>query len=132
MTRARRLQRQQICAQRVFVGRAIGPKSASRFPIGTEPFVMRNRVLNNQRIDPFGMNQGHAKTHRASVVLHVKCVLREPQRFGETIHDLGIVIECVGELFWIGPVAVTKPGVIRRDEVIAIRNPFEKRFKHSR
>jgi len=27
---------------------------------------------------------------------------------------------------------VTKSGIIRRDEVIAIRKPFEKRFKHSR
>jgi hypothetical protein len=56
MARPRRLKRQEICAQRAFVGRAIGPKSASRFPIGTEPFVMRDRVLNDQRIDPFGMD----------------------------------------------------------------------------
>src|SRR5258707_12136398 len=38
MTRSRRLKRQEICAQRAFVGSAIGPKGPARLPIGTEPF----------------------------------------------------------------------------------------------
>jgi hypothetical protein len=56
MARPRCLERQEICAQRAFVGGAVGPKGAPRFPVGTQAFVMRYCVLHNQRIDPFGMD----------------------------------------------------------------------------
>src|SRR3954469_21786597 len=59
MARPRRLERQEIRAQRAFLGRAVGPEGASRFPIRSQSFVMRYCVLNNQWIDPFGMDQGH-------------------------------------------------------------------------
>src|ERR1700693_2921174 len=47
MARSSGSQRQEICAQRAFVGRAIGPKSSPRFPVCTQAFVVRYGVLNN-------------------------------------------------------------------------------------
>jgi len=62
------------------------------FPIRPQTFVVRHSVLDDESVDPIRMGQGHAKTHGASVILHVKRVAREPESFGEVIHDLGAVI----------------------------------------
>jgi hypothetical protein len=45
MARARGRERQEICAQRTFVGRALCPKGSARFPICSQAFVVRDRVL---------------------------------------------------------------------------------------
>src|SRR3984893_1072871 len=57
MARPRRRQRQEICAKRSFVGSAIGPKRASRFPICPETFVMRHSVLHDESFDPLPMRE---------------------------------------------------------------------------
>ena len=80
----------------------------------------------------FRMGQNHAKTHRAAVILHVKRVAREPERFGEVIHDLSDMVERVRELLRVRPVAVSEAWVIGRDKVIAIGKPGEKRLEHPR
>jgi len=51
--------------------------------------VLCATVLNDESLDPVRMGQGHAKTHEAAVILHVQRVAREPECFGEVIHDLG-------------------------------------------
>ena len=132
MARPRRLQRQEICAERVFIGGAIFPKFPPRFPIRAQTFVVRDRILNNERIYALGMRKRHAETDWAAVILHVKCVTRESERFGEVIHDFGNVIERVGEFFRIRPVAVSESRIIRRDQVISIGKPGEKWLEHSR
>src|SRR5437899_12745158 len=48
------------------------------------------------------------------------------------IHDLGIVIERVGEFFRVRPVAMSEARIIWCDEVILIRKPGEERLEHSR
>ena len=60
---------------------------------------MRHGVLDDERLDPARMGQGHAKPDRSTVILDVERGVLEPKRFGEAIHDLGTVIECVGEFF---------------------------------
>jgi hypothetical protein len=77
------------------------------------------------------MSQGHAKTHGAAIILHVKGVVGEAERLGEVIRDLGDVIERVREFFQIRPVAVPEAGVIGRDKVIAVGKPGEQRLEHS-
>jgi hypothetical protein len=93
---------------------------------------VRHRVLHNERLDPVRMRQHHAKTDRAAVILHVKRVARESERFGEVIHDLGNVIECVRELFWVRPVAVSEARIIGRHKVIPVGKPCEERLEHPR
>ncbi len=93
---------------------------------------MRHRVLDDESLDPLRMGQGHAKTHRAAVILHVQRVAREPERFGEVIYDLGVVIERIRELFRVRPVAVSEARVIGRDKVRAIGKPGEERLEHPR
>ena len=78
------------------------------------------------------MNQDHAKTHGAAVILHVKRVAREPKSFREVIHDFGDVIERVRELFRVRPVAVSEAGIIRRDKAVAIGQLGGKRIEHPR
>src|SRR5579863_9085697 len=48
------------------------------------------------------------------------------------IHDLGVVIERVGESFWIRPCAVSEARIIRGNQMIAIGEPGEQWFEHSR
>src|SRR5216684_1572499 len=78
------------------------------FPNRSQTFVVRNGVLNNERLDSVRMGQGHAKTHGAAVILHVKRVAREPKSFGEVIHGFGDVIERVREFFRVWPVTVSE------------------------
>jgi hypothetical protein len=92
---------------------------------------VRHRVLHDESLDPLGMRQSHAETHRSAVILHVQRVARESQRFGEVIHDLREVIEGVGELFRVWPVTVSKAGKIGRNQMIAIRKPGEERLEHT-
>ena len=59
---------------------------------------MRNRILNDKSLHPLRVCQRHAETNGTAVILHVKRVAREPERFGEVIHDLRIVIKRVRKL----------------------------------
>src|SRR4029077_7989261 len=112
---SRRLKRQEIYAQRAFVGSAIGPKGSSCFPICPQTRIVGHCVLDDERLDPLRVRQGHAKTHGTTVILHVKRVAREPKSFGEMIHGFGDVIERVGKFFRVRPVTVSEAGVIGRD-----------------
>jgi hypothetical protein len=47
------------------------------------------------------------------IILHITGVAREPKRFGEMIHDLGVVTESVREFFRVRPVAVSKTGATK-------------------
>jgi hypothetical protein len=93
---------------------------------------VRYSVLDDEGFDSVGMGEGHAKTHGASIVLHVKCIARKPERFGEVIHDDGEMVERVGEFRRGRPVTVAKSRVIWRDKVITIGEPGEQRFEHPR
>ena len=55
MARARRRQRQEIRAQRVFVGGAIGPKGTPRLPVRPQALVVCHCVLDDERLDPLRM-----------------------------------------------------------------------------
>ena len=76
--------------------------------------------------DAIGMNQGHAKPYRAAIILHVECVARDPESFGEMIHDLRVLVEHIGECFRIRPVPVAEAWVIGLEQVITIGQPGEK------
>ena len=76
---------------------------------------MCDRVLNNESFYALRMCKYHAKTDRATIILHVKRVARESKRFGEVVHDLGQVIASVREFLRVRPVAVSESGVIGRD-----------------
>jgi hypothetical protein len=91
---------------------------------------MSNRILHDEGMHPLGMGQGYAKTHGTTVILHVERKAREPECFGEVIRDFSEVIERIGELFWIRPVAVAKARIVWRYQVIAIRKPREQGLKH--
>src|SRR5205807_10649289 len=95
--------------------RPVGPERPPRCPVRTKTFVVSDCVLNDESLYLLGMGQGHAKTHGAAVILHVKRVAREPKSFGEVIHGFGDVIERVPECFRIRPVAVSEAWVIGRD-----------------
>ena len=132
MARARGFQREKVYAQRAFVGSALGPKGSPRLPIRPQAFVVCHGVLNNESFYALRVRKGHAKTHGAAVILHVKRVTREPERFGEVIHDLGDVIEGVREFLRVRPVAVSEARVIRSNQVIVVCEPGQQGLEHSR
>src|SRR5260370_27997889 len=110
----------------------MGAKGLACFPNRSETFIVRDGVLNDERLDSLWMNQDNAKTPGAAVILHVKRVAREPKSFREVIHDFGDVIERVRELFRVWPVAVPEAGIIRRDKVVVIGKLGEERIEHPR
>jgi len=59
MAGARRRQREKIGAKPAFVGGAIRPKGAARLPNLAQAFVMRDRILDDQRVDSFRMRERH-------------------------------------------------------------------------
>ena len=67
-----------------------------------------------------------------ALVRRIKSVVRVPERFGEMIHDLGVMIERVCERLRIRPVAVPETRVIGSDQMIAIRQSSEERLEHAR
>ena len=64
MARLGGFKRQEISAKGAFIGRAIGPKSATRFPILAEACVVRDRVLDNESLRPFWVCQYRCETPR--------------------------------------------------------------------
>lgn len=93
---------------------------------------MRHGILHDEGLDPIRMRQGHTIPHRSAVVLHVKCVAREPERLGEMSHDLRVVIEAVRELLWIRPIAVPEARVVGSYKVKAIGKARVQRLEHAR
>ena len=102
------------------------------FSNSPQAFVVRDGILNDQRLDPLRINQRHTETYRPAVILHVKGIARKPERFGEMIHDFSVVIERVREFFGVWPITVSETGIVRRDQVVAIGETNEKRLEHSR
>src|SRR3954447_9322468 len=82
------------------------------FPIRSQSLVMRYRVLYDERLDSIRMGQSYSKTNRAAVVLHIERVVREPQRFGESGHNPGVMIERVREFLWVRPATVSEARVV--------------------
>ena len=93
---------------------------------------MRHSVLDDESLDSIRMGQGHAKTHGAAVILHVKRVAREPKSLGEVIHGFGDVIERVREFLRVRPVTVSEARIIGRDKVIVIGKLGEEGLEHPR
>src|SRR5579864_4537867 len=85
--------REEIRAQRAFVGGAIGPEGASRFPVLAETGVVCYRILDDESLDSLRVGQDHAKADGATVILHVEGEAGKTERFGEVIHYFRDVIE---------------------------------------
>jgi hypothetical protein len=84
---------------------------------------MGNCILHNETLQPLWMRQGHAKTDRPAVVLHIERVMRQLKRLREAVHYSGEVVECVRELFWIRPIAVPESGIVGRYQMVLVREP---------
>jgi hypothetical protein len=114
------------------MGGAIGPEGPPCLPQRAKALIVRHRVLDNERLDPFRVGKDHAKTHGAAIVLHVERIAREPERFGEAYYDLSTLIERIGELLRVRPVTVSEARIVRRDKMIAVGQPGKERFEHPR
>src|SRR5258708_3747960 len=72
MASSRRRERQKIRAQLAFVFGTIGPERTARSPIRAKSIVMRDSILDDQRLDTVRMRECHAEPNRAAVVLHAQ------------------------------------------------------------
>ncbi|MNR18055.1 hypothetical protein D3C85_1347560 [compost metagenome] len=93
---------------------------------------MSHRILNDQRLQTFGMGEHHSEPDRAAVVLHIQRVLVQAEGFGEMLHHTGQVIERVGKRLRIRRIAMTKPRIVRRHQMIVLRQPCQQRVIHTR
>jgi len=110
--------------------RPVRPECPAGCPVRSQPFVVRHSVLDDESLNSLRVCQGHAKANRLTVVLHIKRVAREPERFAEVIHDLSVVIEGIREFFRVRSITVPEAGVIGRNKVITIAKPGEERLEH--
>ena len=117
MARLRSGQRQQVFAQRFFVGRTVRPECPPCRPVRSKAFIVGDRILHDQSLHTLRVCQRHAKTNRAAVVLHVERVMRQSQRLREIVHYGRDVVESVIELLRIRPVAMSEARIIRRDQM---------------
>jgi hypothetical protein len=60
------------------------------------------------------------KGQRAAIVLHINRVVRQTERFCETVHQLSDVVEGISELLWVGPIAVSETRIIGRSQMVFI------------
>jgi hypothetical protein len=95
-----------------------------------QPFVVCDRVLDDQRLDPVRMRQCHPKADGASVVLHVQGVVLKTERLRKVSDDVREVVKRVRKRLRVRPLAVTKPRIIRRDQVIPIGQARKQRLEH--
>ncbi len=66
-----------------------------------------------------------AEANRAAVVLHVETESIEAELDQQPLHDLGQVIEGVGEFRGVRHVGVAEAGIVRRDHVELFRQGGE-------
>ena len=123
---------EKIGAKGALVGGAIRPKGAARLPDCAQTLVMRDRVLNDQRLDPLRMRERHAEADRAPVILHIERIARQADRLDEVVHDRGDVVEGVGEGLRVWPVAMPESRIVGRDQMVAVGKPGEERLEHPR
>ena len=71
---------------------------------------MRDRVLNDKRLDPLWVGKRHTEAYWAAVILHVKRVMRQTDRLGEVVHHRRDMVEGVVERFGSGQSLCPNPG----------------------
>ena len=84
---------------------------------------MSNCILHDESLNPLRMCQGHAESDRPTVVLHVERIARQTERLREAVHQLSDVVEGVIELLWVGPIAVSEPRIVRRNQMVVVCKP---------
>ena len=43
-----------------------------------------------------------------------------------------VTVEGVSEVFWVGPIAVSEPRIVRRYQMVVVCKPRQQRLKHPR
>src|SRR5262249_54438453 len=87
VTRTGGSEREQVFSQAALLRGAILPELASRIPVLAQPFVVRDRVLDDERFDTLGVSKRHAEAYRSAVVLHVERIAGETESLGEMLRD---------------------------------------------
>ena len=101
-------------------------------PKRAQSLLMGNGVLDNHRANALRVGNRHAKADRTAIILHEQNVVRDAEPGGEFDHHARKVVESIFESRRGGRAAVTKAGIVGRDEVISIGQPGEERLEHSR
>ena len=108
------------------------PECPPRCPDRSEAFVVSDRILDDESLNPFRMCQCHAKANGPAVVLHIQRVVRQAHRLCEIVDHGSDVVERIIEPLRVRPFAVSEARVIGRDKVITIGKPGEERLEHPR
>lgn len=117
----RRLRRgQELQGIAVFAG-GILPIRADGSPAFAESIDVGVSILRDKGSDPIGMLESEAKAGRRAVVEDVDGELFQADLLGELTHDLGQMIEGVGEALVIRRVGKAEAGQVGRDNVKIVR-----------
>src|SRR5216684_6837245 len=99
--------------RRSILGRGIPPIFLDRIPEFEQAFVISVAVLHDERLYMLGVFQRETVSDGRTVIHYVERVLVKFQLFGELIHDIGVVPECVWKLLVIRHAALPEAGIVR-------------------
>src|SRR5262249_521344 len=95
--------RKKIHSKGSFVGSTVVPKSAARRPQGRESLLVRNCVLNDERLDLFGSIHGHSHSDGSAIVVKEKSEMVQLEGISELLHYFCCMVEGVAKLFKTWP-----------------------------
>ena len=116
----------------VLAGRFL-PVRLDRLPkVVVDPLVVGVPVLHYNGGHSAWVLLGEPVTDRGAVILHVQGVARQPDLFGELLDHVSQVVEGVGEPVPRRHRALAEPGVVRRDDVVLLRQCRDQIAEHVR
>jgi hypothetical protein len=130
--RTRRLERRartQYLALRLLTARPVG---FDRLPELLQALLVRIAVLDDERSDSLRMRERQAIADGRAVVHDIERVATHAETRQQRVGDVCEAGEAVAELAAVRHIAVTEPRVVRRDDVIAIRQRRNQVAKHVR
>ena len=71
---------------------------------------MGDGVLDDERLEPFGMRDREPESHRATVVLHDEGVPGQPESLGETADTAARWSKVYSNSVWLGASLCPNPG----------------------
>ena len=117
---------------RVFIS-VVVPVHLERLPeVIIQAFVVRIAVLHDKSRDAFGVFNSQPIADRGSIVLNIKCVLREADLLGEFLNDFGNFVESVIKLVYGRSGTLAVSGIIRCHDMVLISQGRDQVAKHVR
>ena len=128
----RRLRRHEDVDRRAMRLRPVCPIGLDRIPERLEPFLIGVAVLHDEGGDALGMLEREPVADRRAVIHEIDRIVLDAELRQQAVDDVGVVAERVGERLVIGRGALAEARIVRRDDMVAIRERRDQIAEHVR